>query len=90
MFEGVIYARADEGADLNENISSVIDSLDLTEIQKYLDEYGNDYIFSFGDTAKEIVSYLVNGNLGVNYSDYITELLSAKRLQKLYVLPAFP
>ena len=89
LFDGGICAYADDGADLNENISSIIDSLDLTEIQKYLDEYGNDYIFSFGDTAKEIVSYLVNGNLGVNYSDYITELLSVLFNRVTTMLPAF-
>lgn len=89
LFGNVVSAYADEGADLNENISSLIDSLDLTEIQKYLDEYGNDYLFSFGDTAKEIVSYLVNGNLGVNYSDYITELLSVLFRRVTTMLPAF-
>ena len=89
LFGNSVTAFADDGADLNENISLLIDSLDLTSIQKYLDEYGNDYIFSFGDTAKEIVSYLVNGNLGVNYSDYVTELFSVlfKRVTKM--LPAF-
>lgn len=89
LFDGGICAYADDGADLNENISSIIDSLDLTEIQKYLDEYGNDYLFSFGDTAKEIVTYLVNGNLGVNYSDYITELFSVLFSRVTAMLPAF-
>ncbi len=84
-----ITAYADEGEELNENISSIIDSLDLTEIQKYLDEYGNDYVFGFGETAKEIVRYLVKGNLGVNYSDYITELFSVLFNKVTTMLPAF-
>lgn len=89
ILDGGICAYADDGADLNENISSLIDSLDLTELQKYLDEYGNDYIFSYGDTAKDIVRYLVNGNLGVNYSDYISELLSVLFNKVTSMLPAF-
>lgn len=89
VFSGGICAYADDGSELNDNISSVIDSLDLTEIQKYLDEYGNDYVFSFGDTAKEIVAYLINGNLEVNYSDYITELLSVLFNRVTAMLPSF-
>lgn len=89
LFGGGVTARAEDEQQLNENISSVIDSLDLTEIQKYLDEYGNDYIFSFGDSAKEIVTYLVNGNLGVNYSDYISELFSVLFKKVTTMLPAF-
>lgn len=61
----------------------------MTEIQKYLDEYGNDYVFSFGDTAKEIVTYLVKGNLGVNYTDYISELFSVLFSGVTKLLPAF-
>lgn len=89
LIGGGVTARAEDEQQLNENISSVIDSLDLTEIQKYLDEYGNDYIFSFGDSAKEIVTYLVNGNLGVNYSDYISELFSVLFKKVTTMLPAF-
>lgn len=89
LISGTVIAFADDGAELNENISSIIDSLDLTEIQKYLDEYGNDYVFSFGDTAKEIVTYLVKGNLGVNYTDYISELFSVLFSGVTKLLPAF-
>ena len=89
LLTGTAVAFADDGAELNENISSIIDSLDLTEIQKYLDEYGNDYLFSFGDTAKEIVTYLTSGNLGVNYSDYISELLSVLFSRVTAMIPAF-
>ena len=89
LIGGTVIAFADDGAELNENISSIIDSLDLTEIQKYLDEYGNDYVFSFGDTAKEIVTYLVKGNLGVNYTDYISELFSVLFSGVTKLLPAF-
>ncbi len=89
LIGGTVVAFADDGAELNENIASILDSLDLTEIQKYLDEYGNDYIFSFGDTAREIVEYLLNGNLGVNYTDYISELLSVLFSKVTSMIPAF-
>lgn len=89
MLNSVIVAFADDGAELTENISSIIDSLDLTEIQKYLDEYGSDYVFGFGDTAKEIVTYLVNGNIGVNYTDYVSELFSVLFSRVTKMLPAF-
>ncbi|MDE7086962.1 MAG: hypothetical protein K2O67_02095, partial [Clostridia bacterium] len=86
---GSVIAYADDGAELNENISSIIDSLDLSEIQKYLDEYGGEYIFSFGDTAREIVEYLTCGNLGINYSDYLTELFSVLFKSVGNMVPAF-
>ena len=89
LLGGTVIAFADEGAELNQNIDSIIDSLDLTEIQKYLDEYGGDYIFSFGDTAKDIVKYLINGNLGVNYNDYISEILSVLFSKVTSLIPAF-
>ena len=89
LLGGTVIAFADDGAELNQNIDSIIDSLDLTEIQKYLDEYGGDYIFSFGDTAKDIVKYLINGNLGVNYNDYISEILSVLFSRVTSLIPAF-
>ena len=89
LVNGTLVAFADDGTDLSENIESIIDSLDLSELQKYLDEYGNDFVFSFGDTAKEIVRYLINGNLGVNYNDYISELLSVLFSKVTSLIPAF-
>lgn len=89
ILDGAPVIYADDGAELNENISSIIDSLDLTEIQKYLDEYGGDFLFSFGDSAKEIVEYLINGNLGVNYNDYLSELLSVLFSKVTSLIPAF-
>lgn len=89
LIGGTLVAFADDGAELNQNIDSIIDSLDLSEIQKYLDEYGGDFIFAFGDTAKAIVRYLINGNLGVNYNDYISELLSVLFSKVTALIPAF-
>lgn len=89
LIGGTVIAFADDGAELNENISSILDSLDLSEIQKYLDEYGSDYVFSFGDTAKEILEYLLKGNLGVNYTDYLSELFSVLFSNVTSLIPAF-
>lgn len=89
LISGNAIAHADDGAELNENISSILDGLDLSEIQKYLDEYGSEYVFSFGNTAREIVEYLANGNLGVNYTDYISELFSVLFKSVGNMIPAF-
>lgn len=89
LIGGTVIAFADDGAELNENIESILDSLDLSEIQKYLDEYGSDYVFSFGDTAKEILEYLLKGNLGVNYTDYLSELFSVLFSNVTSLIPAF-
>lgn len=89
LIGGTVIAFADDGAELNENIASILDSLDLSEIQKYLDEYGSKYVFSFGDTAKEILEYLLKGNLGVNYTDYLSELFSVLFSNVTSLIPAF-
>ena len=89
LLGGSVNAFANEEAELNKNVQSILDSLDLSEIQKYLDEYGNDYIFSFGDTAREIIEYLTVGNLGVSYSDYISEIFSVLFSGVTKMLPAF-
>ncbi|MDE7379576.1 MAG: stage III sporulation protein AE [Clostridia bacterium] len=89
LIGGTVNAFADSGEELSENITSIIDSLDLTEIQSYLDAYGNSFIFSFGDTAKEIVTYLIKGNLGINYGSYINELFSVLFKGVTELIPAF-
>lgn len=83
------FAFADDGADLTDSISSIIDGLDLSEIQEYLSQYGNEYVFSFGDSAKEIVEFLVSGDLGVNYTDYVGKILSVLFKGVTSLIPAF-
>lgn len=92
MLSAVVSVFADgaaEGEELSENITSILDSLDLSEIQSYLDKYGDEYVFSFGSTAREILEYLLHGNLGVNYTDYISELFSVLLSGVTSMLPAF-
>ena len=60
-----ISAYAEDGREeLSENIANLLNDLDLSELQQYLDQNGDSYLFNFGNTAKEIVEYLINGNLG--------------------------
>ena len=53
---GGIAASADSDnggeAELNQSISELLKDLDLSELQKYLDENSDSYLFNFGDTAK--------------------------------------
>lgn len=76
-------------ADLSQNIEDVLGGLDLSELQQYLDENSESYLFNFGDNAEEIIRYLVNGNIGTDYANYITEILSVVFSDVISLLPAF-
>ena len=89
IFSARLYAFADDGAELSESITSIIDGLDLSEIEEYLEKYGNEYIFSFGDSAREIVEFFVSGDLGLNYGDYIGKILSVFFKGVISLIPAF-
>ena len=89
LLSGGTVAFADDGADLTDSITSIIDGLDLSEIEQYLSQYGNEYVFSFGESAKEIVEFLVSGDLGLNYSDYIGKILSVLFKGVTSLIPAF-
>ena len=80
---------ADGEAELNQNIDSILSGLDLSALDEYLASHGNDFLFSFGDNAKEIILYLINGNLGVNYSGYIQELCSVLFANVISMIPSF-
>ena len=82
-------AEETDGEELTQNIEDVLDGLDLSELQQYLDEHAESYLFNFGDNAEEIIRYLVNGNIGTDYSSYITEVLSVVFSDVLSLLPAF-
>ena len=67
-----IAASASEGeVEINESISELLKDLDLSELQKYLDEHSDSYLFNFGNNASEIVEYLINGNLGTDDGSYL-------------------
>ena len=88
----VLVAAADEGdgeEQLSQNIDDVLEGLDLSELQQYLDENSDSYLFNFGDNAEEIIRYLINGNIGTDYGSYITEILSVVFSDVVSLLPAF-
>lgn len=84
-----IIAFADDGQELNENLQTILDGLDLSEIDEYIAQHGNDFLFSFGDTARDIIEYLVSGNLNIDYGSYINELLSVIFANVIQLIPAF-
>ncbi len=48
----------------------------MSELQQYLDDYSGDILSQYGNNAKEIVAYLVGGDLGCDYGEYISGLFS--------------
>lgn len=83
------YAEEDGSKELNESISGLLEDLDLSELQQYLDEHSDSFLFNFGDTAKEIVNYLIKGNLDTDYGSYIKELFNVIFKNVISLIPAF-
>lgn len=84
-----LTAIADEEDELNDNITSIIDGIDLSELEEYLAEHQSDFLFNFGDTAREIIEYLVKGDLGVDYSGYLNQIFSVLFKNVISLIPAF-
>ncbi len=83
-------AYADEGEDqLNQSISDLLKDLDLSELQSYLDEHENAFLSGFGNSAEEIIEYLIKGNLGSDYGSYLGELFSVIFKGVISLIPAF-
>ncbi len=91
VFAGGItaYAEEDGSKELNESISGLLEDLDLSELQNYLDEHSDSFLFNFGNTAKEIVNYLIKGNLDTDYGSYIKELFNVIFKNVISLIPAF-
>ncbi len=90
LFGGInALAETDGRAELNENISDLLEDLDLSELQKYLDENGDSFLNQFGSTAKEVIEYLISGNLGSDYTGYLNELFSVIFKGVINLIPAF-
>ena len=49
----------------------------MGSLQNYLDSYGNDYVYSYSKSAKGLIEYLLNGDLGINYTDYLKKLFTS-------------
>ena len=88
---GGISAFADDSGEveINENISNLLKDLDLSELQKYLDESSDSYLLKFGSTAGEIIEYLIRGNLDMDYGGYLNELFSIIFKNVISFIPAF-
>ena len=85
-----IAAHAEEDErELNDNILKLLEDLDLSELQKYLDENEGSLLFHFGNTAGEIIEYLIQGNLKTDYGGYLNELLSILFKNVISLIPAF-
>lgn len=83
------YAEEDKLTDLNQNIGKLLDELDLSELQKYLDENGEGYLLGFGGSAREIIEYLIHGDLGADYGGYLNELFGVIFKDVINLIPAF-
>lgn len=86
-----ITALAEKEGDeqLNESISQLLEDLDLEELQKYLDDNSDSYLYKYGNSAKEIVEYLIKGNLNTDYGGYLNELFSVIFKNVISLIPAF-
>ena len=88
-FSGIVASAEEEEIELSDNISKLLEDLDLSELQKYLDENDGSFLYKFGNTAKEIVEYLIHGNLNTDYGGYLNELLSILFKNVISLIPAF-
>lgn len=84
-----MFADKDNRAELNENILKLLEELDLSDLQDFLDEDSDNYLFKFGSTAKEIIQYLISGNLDTDYGGYLTELFTVIFKNVTRLIPAF-
>jgi stage III sporulation protein AE len=90
IFGGSMSAYADEGEeDLSESIQSILKELDLSELDNYLQEHSESYLLSYGNSASEIIEYLIKGNLSVEYSSYISEIFNTIFKNVISLIPAF-
>jgi len=81
---------AEDGSEeLYENIKTLLNDLDLSDLQAYLDQNSDSYLFKFGSTAREIVEYLINGNLSTEYGGFLNELFSIIFKDVINLIPAF-
>ena len=86
---GISAYAEEEERELNENIYKLLEDLDLKELQEYLDENKDSYLLKFGNTAAEIVEYLIHGNLNIDYGGYLNELISILFKNVISLIPAF-
>lgn len=86
---GISALAADGKEELSDNIADLLNDLDLSELQQYLDNNSDSYLLNFGGNAREIVEYLINGNLGTEYNGFLSELFSIIFKDVINLIPAF-
>ena len=90
LIGGVAVADSEDNrVELNETLSQLLDDLDLSELQEYLDNNESSFLSRFGSTAREIVEYLISGNLGTNYGGYLNEIFGIIFNNVISLIPAF-
>lgn len=86
----IVFAYADEvSEEINLNISDILSRLDLSDLQSYIDSYGSDYLIEYGNTAEEILTYLISGDLSTDYGSYLNELVRVLFSDVLSFIPTF-
>ena len=85
---GTVFAD-DAAQELNDNILELLNGLDLSELENYLHIDENNFLYTFGSNAREIIEYFIHGNLSTDYAGYLNELLSVLFNQVISFVPAF-
>ncbi len=89
LIHGAAFADDKGRQELNQSIEELLEDLDLSELQEYLDGNDNGFLTGFGGTAKEIIAYLINGNLGADYGGYLNEIFNIAFKDVINLIPAF-
>lgn len=89
LLQNRVCADDDKREELYENIENLLEELDLSGLQDYLDGHPDSYLFNFGGAAHEIVEYLINGNTETDYGSYLNELGGVIFKKVTELVPAF-
>ncbi len=84
----VVYAEQATDV-LNENIKNLLDKLDISSLENYLKENQNSKIFDYGNSASEIINFLIKGNFNTDYVGYLQQLAHVLGSDILSLLPIF-
>lgn len=86
---GSAFAKEDGEKEIYENISDLLNKLDLTEIELFLKNTENEYVMQFGTSAREIIEYFIAGGARTDYGSFFSELFSVIFKDVVTIIPAF-
>ncbi len=86
---GTAFAKEDGEKEIYENISDLLNKLDLTEIELFLKNTENEYVMQFGTSAREIIEYFIAGGAHTDYGSFFGELFSVIFKDVVKIIPAF-